>query len=222
MPIKNASWASLPYQEDRNIPKGLDLHILRGQSTPDLSAHHLAFQLPDNTVVFAQDYLINPDNADDVDVEFRPQILAVLNAGIFAGGGVWVSQTTGVVMADDPLPTPHLRNFILLAEVANKADGTHYSLPIRIHIHESVSQVWLTPDTLTIQRLGVANTDFTGYRFSVRAQFDDGTVGDLTNNHGVTWSPPSNVFGDAGGIFLGPSDVPGGSYHPSPPLCRLP
>ena len=31
------------------------------------------------------------------------------------------------------------------------------------------------------------------YRFSVRAQFDDGIVGDLTDNHGVAWQPADRV-----------------------------
>ena len=78
---------------------------------------------------------------------------------------------------------------------------------IRVQIHGSVSQVWLTPDKLTV-RPSTTPPEPTNYRFAVRAQFDDGVVGDLTVGHGVTWAPSSNVA-HHGGLAIDAGDQPG-------------
>ncbi|MFF4879411.1 hypothetical protein [Micromonospora sp. NPDC000668] len=199
MPIKFASWSRT---------KDLDLHVLRGQTGPDLSASHLAFRRMDDTIVWARQYLVDPTNAHDVSLTFRPLIQGVLTGDSFRGAGVRVNRITGVVRVEDLLPPLHLRNFIVVADVTNNADGTQYHLPIRFHIHESVAQVWLTPPSLTIRPDGANRPDETDYKFSVRARFDDGVVGDLTESHGVTWGPDANVHAGTGRIFLTLFDSP--------------
>ena len=49
---------------------------------------------------------------------------------------------------------------------------------IRFHIHAGLTRMWLTPSPLTVRR-GARNA-----RFSVLAEFSDGTYGDVSN-----WSP---------------------------------
>jgi hypothetical protein len=57
-------------------------------------------------------------------------------------------------------------------------------------VHGSVANLWLTPDKLTIRRVNVAGTaENTHCRFTVRAQFDDGTVGDITESGELTFTP---------------------------------
>lgn len=199
MPIKSAFWSS---------DRGLDLHVLSGQSTPNLFASHLAFTKMDGKGEFAKSYLDDPSNLSDVTVEFTPLIKGTLTGDLFKGGGVEVNKKTGVVKVANPLPDPHLRNFILQAEVTNSADGKKYTLLIRIHIHKSVTNFWLTPDTLTIRPNGTPRPDETKYKFTARALFDDGTLGDVTENHGITWTP-TNFFNARREIVLRVGDDPG-------------
>jgi hypothetical protein len=68
---------------------------------------------------------------------------------------------------------PKLRNFIIICKVQEAINSLETR--IRIHVHESISRVWLTPNPLT------AREGATGVRLSVLAKFADGTIGDITN-----------------------------------------
>src|SRR4029077_8605402 len=52
----------------------------------------------------------------------------------------------------------------------------------------------------------------TDYRFSLRAQFDDGVVGDLTENHDVTWNDVGGHLEIDGRISVLPGDNPGDKF----------
>lgn len=65
------------------------------------------------------------------------------------------------------------------------ADGASAETRIRIHVHNAIKRMWLTPKRLTV-RNGAKDV-----RFSVLAQFDDDTIGDITN-----WSPFTTPNGD--------------------------
>jgi hypothetical protein len=199
MPIKNAVWSA---------NRGLDLHVLKGQSTPDLSARHISFTKMNGQTVWARDYLNDANNHNDVSLVFTPLIKSAPDGDLLKGGGVEVNTKTGVVKAVDPLPNPHLRNFILRGEITNTADAKKYTLSIRIHVHESVTSFWLTPDILTIRPNGTKRPDDTRYKFTARAQFDDGTLGDLTENHQITWTP-DDLFSVRRQIVLRAGDKPG-------------
>lgn len=98
--------------------------------------------------------------------------------------GVKVDERTGEVVVASPLPAgPRLRSFIVLCGCT---EGTnHFVLPVRVHVHEDVRDMWVAPSPLHV-REGAA-----GVRLSVLARFDDGVVGDITN-----WSalnPPSGA-----------------------------
>lgn len=199
MPIKSAFWST---------DRGMDLHVLKGQSTPDLSAAHVGVTKATGTLAFARSYLDDPANGNDITLVFRPLIKGVPAGDLVRGGGVEVNTKTGVVKAVNPLPSPHLHNFIMEALITNTADGKVYTLSIRIHIHESVTSFWLTPDILTVRPNGTTRPDKTKYQFTARAQFDDGTLGDLTENHGITWTPAS-LFDVNQEIVLRTGDNPG-------------
>jgi hypothetical protein len=106
-----------------------------------------------------------------------PAGYAVSFAGLFAGApaahGVRVDAGTGAVTATTPVPAPKLRNFIVRATVTDAA-ATSMTLEIRFHIHESVRKIWATPAALTVRQ----NAE--DVRLTVLAEFDDGTVGDVT------------------------------------------
>jgi hypothetical protein len=52
----------------------------------------------------------------------------------------------------------------------------------RVHIHESVKQIWLTPAALTVHVAADRP------KFTVLAEFEDGVVGDITAWTNLSWS----------------------------------
>lgn len=91
--------------------------------------------------------------------------------------GVTVDTSTGEVTAlAHPSGGPHkLRNFLMTARQDITGQGMTFEATIRVHVHDSVQKIWLTPSTLTI------HTHDDECRFTVLALFDDGTVGDITD-----------------------------------------
>jgi hypothetical protein len=90
--------------------------------------------------------------------------------------GVGVVSTTGVVSAVTPPDAsfPKVRNFLLLA-IFSETAGVTFETKIRVHIHNSVEDLILTPPTLTIHK------DADECRFTVLARFTDKTIGDITD-----------------------------------------
>ncbi|MGH7357910.1 MAG: hypothetical protein ACREJR_03740, partial [Candidatus Rokuibacteriota bacterium] len=86
-----------------------------------------------------------------------------------------VNTGTGEVTATaHPNPSqPKLHNFLMTARQVVVA--VHHETKIRIHVHDSIQRIWLTPNTLTIH---VGSDEC---RFTVLALFDDGTIGDITD-----------------------------------------
>ena len=112
----------------------------------------------------------------------------------FVGGptnfGVTVDRAKGTVLVAFALPPgPHLKNFIIRAKVTdtNITSGAKNTFEtfIRIHIHDGINRVWLTPSPLTLHR------DTKGIRFSVFAELNDNTIGVIPPISGVTWSSNS-------------------------------
>jgi hypothetical protein len=179
--------------------RGRDLHVLRGTPSRNLeeSLTVTADPLPTATEDFEGTlaaYRASVQNDDDV--EFRPVFKAILKGDEFEGRGLRVHQKTGVVsFVAGPVPLPVCNNFLIEA-VVKLADGTlkpTYPTYIRVHLHTSVTRIWLTPNTLTIRRSTVSDEENTKFRFTVRAEFDDKTVGDVTVGHGVRWSPVGKI-----------------------------
>ncbi len=116
-------------------------------------------------------------DALDIDPGQRPSVVFIPR--LAAGSdlhGVEVVSTTGVVSAITPPDStfPKVRNFILTA-IFTEAPGVNFETEIRIHIHDSVKDIWLTPPSLTIHK------DADECRFTVLARFNDDCVGDITD-----------------------------------------
>jgi hypothetical protein len=183
MPIKSIFWGSgMEY----------DLHVFWGNPSPDLSDTFLFFV--DSTGANHSALTYQNSNAD-VTLTFTPQFKRKSgesgNTYTYVNGGISVDMTTGVVTTANPVPSPMKRNFLIVASAVSGAST--YTKEIRVHIHNSVSKVWLTPSVLTVRPFAAAAPETTEYKFSVRAQFDDGTVGDITENHNVTWNDASGA-----------------------------
>jgi hypothetical protein len=183
-----------------------DIHVLAGQQTRRLDDSLKIFgdMAPDG--VSAPNYLL-----------LDPNVTLTFNA-LFKGApqalGLHVDTQTGQVTVDANLPTPRKNNFIIEVTVADPSGPFSATETVRVHVHQSVQSVALTPPMLTVRpsALPVANPETTNYRFTVRATFDDGTMGDLTTDHSVTWSPDTNVNG-FGRIIIAPANNAGDALN---------
>jgi hypothetical protein len=91
-----------------------------------------------------------------------------------AGHGIDLTEATGQLSMLLPAPPPGLRSFILTA-TGTEGTRTSFRMPTRVHVHEEIQQLWLTPDPVTLHRAA------DGIRLSVMARFTDGVIGDVTN-----------------------------------------
>lgn len=193
MPIQQIYWA-------RGWER--DIHVVRGGASPSLAQHGLRFHRQDGTTASAADYLAA---TPDVTLRFRPRFRGTLSNDLLIGQGLIVDTTTGAIIASLFQPLPK-RNFIMEVSATDTTDGSVYTEVVRVHVHESVSRLWLTPERLTLRRTDPL--DFARYRFTARAEFDDGVVGDLTLHRFTTWTPPTNVGSD-GRLWIAPVNNPG-------------
>ncbi len=176
--------------------EGWDLHVLRNSSS--LSLRSLLLLEEDNGNLVRGDAAALP--ADVLGIAFIPEFAAVAAPGnALEGGGVRIVPQTGVVTALPNPPTPRLRSFLVRVQVIRQGNPPLVGLTIRVHIHESVTEIWLTPSPLTIA------DDADGQRLTVLARFDDDTIGDITRlasappgtglppRPGFAWSSHDNV-----------------------------
>ncbi|WP_329254699.1 hypothetical protein [Streptomyces canus] len=95
--------------------------------------------------------------------------------------GVTVSTTTGEVTVTAVPAPPRLLDFIVTATVTEGA-AAPFTAHKRFRIHTGITRTWLTPATLT------ARQNARNVRFTLLAEFDDGTYGDLST--WCPWDPP--------------------------------
>lgn len=177
--------------------EGYDIHVLR--NTTSLPLRSILMLREDNGNLTRADSTTLPTDVTAIifNGEFAPSGTQPQNTQV--GGGVSLSLRTGEVTATANPPTPRLRNFIVNAIVLLTGGGRLGPIPIRFHIHESVTEIWLTPSTLTLP------ADAEGHRLSALARFDDDTIGDITRlafaptgpgqlpESGFTWTSSDNV-----------------------------
>ncbi|HEU4688441.1 MAG TPA: hypothetical protein VFS23_08780, partial [Vicinamibacterales bacterium] len=142
MPIKRIAW---------DINAGRDIHVLRGRASRDLT-HSLKF-FEDNdasTEHSAHDYL---NGFADVTLTFTPLFKGTIQGSVFVGhqNGITVNRQTGVVTIAAAIGINVKHNFIIEIEAKNNGDEKIFREAIRVHVHGAVTQVWLTPDQLTIR-----------------------------------------------------------------------
>jgi hypothetical protein len=197
-----------------------DIHVLRGQSTSDLRLQALKFRIDANPAndLTASAYLAQ---FPDVTLTFTPIFKGAMQGDNFVGdnNGITVDTTSGIVTVNGTMPANRKNNFILEVLAKNTANASSFNETIRIQVHGSVSQVWLSPQLLTVRMFGTPGTTVhTSYRFSVRALFDDNLMGDLTDGHGVTWTEAGGHIDQDGKISILPADNVGDSLPVSATL----
>ncbi|HEX7785577.1 MAG TPA: M64 family metallopeptidase, partial [Methylomirabilota bacterium] len=155
----------------------------------------------------------------DVKLEFRPVFKAQDQGATFEGMNIAVNKTTGVVTFTSAAPPARTRSsFTLECVVTQNTGGVDPAqlrpALIRVHVHPAVRRIWMTPGALVVRRLTPAGADDTRTRFTVRAEFTDDTVGDITEQHTVVYTPPANVVpggNRAGQLKIGAGDPVGAS-----------
>jgi hypothetical protein len=182
-----------------SLPRALrlDAHLLPGDASANLA---------DNITV---DYVEVHDDRDPVPQSFpaaaataappaggAPPVQLRFSAGFLGSDqgahhalGVTFAPTTGVVTADNPLPAGALvQNFLVkaIATATNGAETTTAEVWTRVHLHQSVERIWLSPNPMTIHQ-GSARDP----RFTLLAEFDDGVVTDITaiGDTVAAWGP---------------------------------
>jgi len=167
-----------------------DLHLLRGKPAPRLS-ELLSIEWGTAPGVFESgtlaQYLNQNPPPQDVAVEFRPMFQFNRNGDVLENFNIHIQNTTGAITIDPtapPDPWPH--NFIIEATVTRNdlgpAPEVFKAAVLRVHVHQSVVRIWPTPEQLSVRRSTLAEEDKTPYRFTVRAEFDDGVVADITGS----------------------------------------
>jgi IgA Peptidase M64 len=141
--------------------EGADIHLLRGG--PESKKLSDALDLDPDQAAF---------------VNFVPSILGNSSTD----HGVEVTADVGIVKAGlhPSASFPKVNNF-RLAAVFDDGAGNSDETAIRIHIHDSVKDIWLTPSTLSVHQ-GPDER-----RFTVLARFNDDGVGDITDWSGLTF-----------------------------------
>jgi hypothetical protein len=197
MPITGINW-----KDD----EGYDIHLLRGNGRGGF-IDALEFTKTDGTTEDAATYLAaNADVALDFQPSFRNTLDLTVTPPVCTGFGITINNETGEI----DLPStadPVIHNFLLHATARDSTDGKDYRTSIRIHLHNRVTSAWLSPPVLTLRPEGATLPQTTNLRFSVRVQFDDETVGDLTHHPDLIWRPASNVSA-SGLLRIAPGNGP--------------
>jgi hypothetical protein len=146
-----------------NRGEGYDIHVLRGGP-------------PSKSLVSA---LRMPAGAVAGTLKFTPQFV-----GAPSNFGVVVDTATGVVSASPPPPNQsrtEINNFLMTISVEDN-NAKKFESEIRIHVHNTVTAIWLTPETLNAYK----GTD--ECQFTVLARFNGGVTGDITGWSQLTYS----------------------------------
>ena len=225
---------------DGNRSLGADMHVLHGQVSRRLDTR-LVLSSDDDGSMWASEWRdavtsvppgpLPPSFLQVTSVQFVPIFPFTL-----ATHGIDVNPDTGIVAVNGTTPpSATVRNFIIEARVAhtNPALTSPLVLPIRMHIHDHIVDVQLTPSIIGIR---INNPDATnGPRLRILAQFRDDntvtpplgdTVGDLTfawaEGTKPAWnsSNPAHVTIDTDGRIASSGPV---GIAPRPTIgCMLP
>lgn len=184
-----------------------DIHLLWGETSRDLRINRLIFvESQANGADLnhsASQYL---STHGDVRVEFRPVFNAQDRGATWEGLGIVVDKASGIVTFSTPTPPARTRSSFLIecfvtTNTGGIAPADMQPAVIRVQVHPAVRKIWMTPAALAVRRLTPTGDNETESRFTLRAEFTDEVVGDVTEHHDAIYSPVANVVpaGNAGG-----------------------
>lgn len=175
--------------------QGEDIHLLRNNTDFDLSTYFkkrngiaMSFSIP-----LVDQYDTSLSIYSDSGTMFYAGAYSP-SAGEYEFNNIILKEATGIINANTA-PNDYLRNFVLRVNLVfkyNKIGGgietVQKSLFIRVHLHNSVSKIWLTPNPISIY-----NDSDSVVKCHLYAKFDDGVIGDISSNHTIAWSVSSTT-----------------------------
>ncbi|MEO8588226.1 MAG: hypothetical protein ABI432_02570 [Flavobacteriales bacterium] len=182
-----------------------EVHIIVGMPGTMIGPDELKFGAPP-LLISARQYM---SQNTDVALRIIPRFRNLAGTGNkHSNGQVEVDIATGAVTLlpfIGPVTKPNFIVDVEATDLSTTPNAVHRAR-IRVHIHRSIKRVWLTPDPLTVHLFttGPASGGANVGRFSFRAEFDDGTVGDITELPGVAWNHPL-VVGPDGVVNIPPT-----------------
>jgi len=156
------------------LSPGEDIHLLPGTVSPRLD--QLLF-VEESEAAGGRTYRFIEERPFGVTVSFG----ANFDKADPRTAGIDVDANFGEVSVDTNLPSPErLLDFIVMATVS---DGATFAVTthVRVCIHDAFRNVWLTPAGLTARKFADLAQPVPTVRFTILAEFSDGTYGDLTN-----------------------------------------
>jgi hypothetical protein len=162
---------------------GSDIHVLKNEKSPTLISRLI---VEDDSIPPKRESAAIASDIDPTTFTFTPNFRSQTTPpDPPTHASIEVNTATGEVTVPPSLSAPpRLRSFVLEATVKTKPPNatTLGPLPIRVCVHNAITDFWLTPNPLTV-RLFAGQSHLT-----VLARFDDDTVGDITGRPGITWS----------------------------------
>lgn len=180
-----------------------DIHLVRGP------AGEFSDDLNDKVYVQRLDLTWSPlgsyqsePGGNDIAVSFQPTFNAAESATEWSKYGIHIKKSTGQIRVEKaPAPDPSPNNF-LVEVVVTKNDGgpapaTIVPGYVRVYVHQSVTSIWVTPQLLSVRRAEPKGPDrqTTFYQPTVRAEFDDRVVGDVTLSKSISVTPANWFVG---------------------------
>lgn len=202
--------------------RAAEIHVLAGTTSPDLRIGHLRVQRRNATL--DPEYPFIKAHMDAHPGDISSLSFTIADASVAPGASVrsfapaiTLNGTTGrvTVVAAGSLPARFPQNFLIEVKVVSGTQPPFKEL-IRVHVHRSVTSIWLTPGTMKVQPFPTPAPppdEMIRPRFALRARFDDQTVGDITDWPIVAWSSKRGTTatthaGAAGRLTVAAADVP--------------
>lgn len=140
-----------------------DIHLLRGQS----------ITLFDLLMVGDKKASVYKTSNPTIEWKFTLLFKGALTGTTYSGLNIEVNTTTGKITTQATAPAVEKRNFIIEVKAKDPADMKESETKIRVHIHQGITEAWLSPSPLTVYK------GINGFKFSVRARFDDDVVAEI-------------------------------------------
>src|SRR4051812_33667956 len=142
----------MPLTDRPGLEPSFDVHVLRGQ--PFLLSRRIYATWSTATGTQSGTFDTYPNQPKDVEIEYNPTFRVNRVGNKFIGAHVEIDNDAGTLTGlSPPQPGAPAHNFIIEAKVVR--NGPVGSPPpnfptmfLRVHVHQSVDKIWLTPHRL--------------------------------------------------------------------------
>jgi len=174
-------------------PHRREAHLIAGEASTFVGPGSLQYTTSAGTVAAATYQTQNTDVFLKITPRFKDNLATV---GKHGNGQVEVDLNTGAIRMPASSGAFVKSNFMVDVLATNKFIGDDFRTSIRVHLHRSIRRIWLSPERITVRFFTSDPVDGGKHvgRFAVRAEFDDGTVGDISTMDGIQqWTTPADI-----------------------------